>query len=167
MPDKKTIKMNSQTSEGESKLLQRRADFLRKNLSFYYSQISFQQSKTAVDRPVRGPTWVSRAAYPPTAGKELVNTVIEAIRDLGNGEEVYDKPTAKEVKVQWTGYRRGVGPKDPEPNIEEGEKYQRLVKDMTSDTVVYFIHGGFHWFVPSKYTPSFLIERKHRRARSV
>lgn len=139
--------MHAEKSNVDSKLLLMKGEFLRRNAAFYYTPVSFQQSKTTADRPAWGPTWVSRASFPPVAGTAIIHAVDEAIRDLGSGGERFDEATVKDVKVQWTGHRYGAGPTDPEPNIEEREKYKRLTEDMNSDTVMYYIHGGFHWCV--------------------
>ncbi|KAL9619808.1 MAG: hypothetical protein Q9160_005644 [Pyrenula sp. 1 TL-2023] len=136
--------MNTDKSNVDSKLLSRKEEFLRRNAAFYYSPVSFQQFKTTADRPARGPIWVSRTSFPPVASNDITHALHEAIRDLGSGGETYEKPIFEDVKVQWTGYRSGAGPTDPEPNIEEREKYRHLTEDLESDTVIYYIHGGFH-----------------------
>lgn len=136
--------MKLKSPDVDSKLLWMKSEFLRKTSAFYYIPLSLQQSKTTQDRPAKGPIWVSRASFQPVAGQAIIHTIIDAIRELGSGREIFDEPTAKSVKVQWTGYRRGAGSEDPEPNIDERGKYQRLCQDISTDTVVYFAHGGFN-----------------------
>lgn len=112
-----------------------------------------QQEISAADRPAIGPIWASRISFPAPKSDALLEIVKKAIVDLGDGDSVEMMKdistgcTLADVKVEWSGYRSGVGgPKDnnwDEPNISDKEKYKGMMGDARGKTTILYVHGGF------------------------
>jgi hypothetical protein len=93
------------------------------------------------DPGIKGPMWVSKATLPQPEN-EVQDAVIKAIEELKSGGETYDIPGVGPVEAEWTGYRKGVGKNEPQPDISEEEKYRKLRGDSDSDMVILYFHGG-------------------------
>jgi acetyl esterase/lipase len=91
--------------------------------------------------PVKGKKWVSRYTIPvETDG--AIDAIYTAIDAMKEGDEGVHRIERTPVEVEWTGYRKDAKDNDPEPEISEAEKYAGLMKDVTSDVVILYIHGG-------------------------
>jgi hypothetical protein len=100
-----------------------------------------QQKGSMRDPGIKGPMWVSKATLPQPEN-EVQDAVIKAIEELKSGGETYDIPGVGPVEAEWTGYRKGVGKNEPQPDISEEEKYRKLRGDSDSDMVILYFHGG-------------------------
>jgi hypothetical protein len=136
--------MNPRDNEAEARLLQLKEDWMRKRAPFYYESISAQQAKAAIDFPARGPVWASRTELPAPTNDAIVELVLAVIKDLGDGSEKLHVPSLENVNAQWSGWRPGAQPGEPEPEISEEEKYRHLVKDSKAKIVTIYAHGGFY-----------------------
>ena len=114
----------------------------QKRYNVYHKSISKQQAPFLKDGPARGPMWISRVTLSGNGGHVIVQAIEGVIRVLGNGSETYDVPTCLDVKAEWVGYRSGVDRSTQEPNIPEKEKYDHLVNEVESDSVMLYAHGG-------------------------
>ncbi|KAJ5539824.1 hypothetical protein N7513_008156 [Penicillium frequentans] len=99
------------------------------------------QKNSMRDPGIKGPMWVAKVTLPQPE-MDVRDAVLHAIEILGNGQETFDIPAVNEVGAEWTGYRRGVGKNEPQPDISEEEKYRALRKDITSDMTILYLHGG-------------------------
>ncbi|KAF2135328.1 uncharacterized protein K452DRAFT_208645, partial [Aplosporella prunicola CBS 121167] len=116
--------------------------------------ITQQQQHVNKIHPVKGPTWVSRVAMPAPPEDDIRAALLQAIEDMKqDGDEAYTVPELRQVEAEWQGHRAGV-PKDaPEPsNLSEEEKYAHMLKEVHSDAVVLYFHGGaFYLLDPSSH----------------
>lgn len=74
-----------------------------------WEPMSLRQYKTAKDRPVQGPIWVSRVKL--HAGlNQVAQLVAEAIRSLGdnNSYKMYNGSETSTVDAEWVGNRAGL-----------------------------------------------------------
>ena len=110
--------------------------------------ISQAQRRSIKDPGVKGNVWVSRYTIPkPEEDGDIRQLVFKAIDQLSEGGEVYSRPDLQPVYTEWTGYRADAKPGAPEPAISEDEKYQELLKEVTSDTVILYFHGGAYYMM--------------------
>lgn len=136
--------MSSEGNDAEKRILQMKQDFVSRKAHLYYLPVSMQQAATAVDIPAKGPAWASRVTLPAPSNDNVVRVILDAIKDLGNGDEDFAAPSLADVKAQWSGYRPKAQEKEEEPDISEKEKYEGLMKDTTSKTTMLYAHGGFY-----------------------
>jgi hypothetical protein len=104
--------------------------------------LTIYQSPFWNDTPAKGPMWVSRVNLPSNGDHSIVPTIEEAIKILGDGSETYDIPECVDIQGEWVGHRSGADKSTVEPKIPEEEKYNRLVKELENDSVLYYAHGG-------------------------
>ena len=100
------------------------------------------QRETKGDREAKGPSWVSRVTLTAPAENDACQIVLDAIDNLGTGNELYTLPDLNDVCAQWTGFRAGVGEKEPEPKLSEAEKFICLCKEVRTPTTILYAHGG-------------------------
>ncbi|KAF2186604.1 alpha/beta-hydrolase [Zopfia rhizophila CBS 207.26] len=136
--------MSSEETAAEKFLLQLKQKFLKEKAGFYYLPISVQQAKTAVEFPARGPAQVSRDIILAPSDDTLVKTVMSVIHELGDSTEQIPTPTLENVKIQWSSFRSGVSPNEPEPSIDEREKYRRMSSHTAKEPIIFYAHGGFY-----------------------
>lgn len=107
--------------------------------------LSIWQLQSAKDRPADGPVWASRVTFPPpeNAIRQALLNGIEALSSDGLG--TFTSPSLVQVKAEWTGYRKGVSPTSPELDISEPQKYQNLMKEVSSNITLLYVHGGGYW----------------------
>ncbi|KAI9713565.1 MAG: hypothetical protein M1820_000947 [Bogoriella megaspora] len=98
--------------------------------------ISDQQKATARDLPVKGPLWVSKFTIATPEEDEALSLLIRTIDDMCVGGEKYVRPTFVATDAEWTGYRAGVGNDAKEPSISEKDKYNEMMKEVSSPVVV-------------------------------
>lgn len=107
----------------------------------FFLPIGVQQKQSMRDPGIKGPMWVSKVTLP--APEDAVqDALFEAIEDLKEGDETFDIPGVKPVEAEWTRYRSGVDKNAPQPDISEEEKYEKLLEESQSDTVILYFHGG-------------------------
>lgn len=100
------------------------------------------QKNSLKDRGVKGDMWVSKVELPRPRENDVLDSLLKAIDHHKDGDETYDIPSLDDVGVEWTGYRKGARPSDPQPNISEGEKYAKMMEEVEEDLTILYIHGG-------------------------
>ena len=109
--------------------------------------VTERQARWGDDPGVTGPAWVSRCALPAPPETDARDRVQETIDRLNEGYGSYVRPDLTALETQWTGYRAGVDDEAPEPAISEREKYDALMKEVTSPVTIFYIYGGAFWSV--------------------
>ncbi|KIW08278.1 uncharacterized protein PV09_01198 [Verruconis gallopava] len=111
--------------------------------------ISRMQAMSIRDGGVKGKMWVSRVKFPvPEEIEDGIREVtLRSIKELADGSETYWEPDLQPLEAEWTGYRKGVKNDQPEPSIAESAKYENLMKEVTSDVVILYFHGGAHFLM--------------------
>ena len=107
----------------------------------FRSPVAKAQKGSMRDPGIKGPMWVSTVTMPQPED-DVQDAVVKAIEELKLGAETFDIPGVAPVEAEWTGYRSGVGKKEPQPEISEEEKYKELRKEATADSVTLYFHGG-------------------------
>lgn len=107
----------------------------------FSSPMAKAQKDSMRDPGIQGPMWVSKVTLP-EPGFDVRDAVLSAIEDLNGNGGTFDVPGIGAVEAEWTGYRNGVGKREPQPDISEEEKYRELRKEAPSDTTVLYFHGG-------------------------
>lgn len=110
------------------------------------------QGTTLKDPGVKGKMWVAKATVPaPGEGeeglRERVFRAVEEMKPEGVKELVYTRPGLEDVEVEWTGFRPGAGKEEALPDMDEKEKYKRLLGESTrtSETTILYFHGGAYY----------------------
>lgn len=99
------------------------------------------QKSTMRDPGIKGPMWISKVTLP-RPEFDVRDAVLHAIEAIGTGSETFDVPAIAAVEAEWTGYRSGVDKNAPQLDISEEEKYQELLKEVSSDMTILYLHGG-------------------------
>ncbi|KAF2451072.1 alpha/beta-hydrolase [Karstenula rhodostoma CBS 690.94] len=132
--------------EAEQQLQKMTSGLIEKLTPVLFAPVSMQKMVTSRDTPAKGPVWVSRTVFDkPEDSHELRSMLEDAFKplDLG-GDSTYDF-SIEDVDVQWTAYRSAGKGKEPEPEISEQDKFDGLMKDISTDTVILYAHGGFYY----------------------
>lgn len=132
--------------------------------------ISRLQNFTLRDPGIKGPLWISKVTLPPPAEPDLGEHVRRAVAALGtdaggtaatpgtNGTATgvaEAVPAAAAVEAEWTGFRSDASSRTKRPGVSEAEQYTRLMKDVRSDIVVLYLHGGGLYLLdPATYRES-------------
>ncbi|KAF9876011.1 hypothetical protein CkaCkLH20_06457 [Colletotrichum karsti] len=110
------------------------------------------------DGGVKGRIWVSTYASPASSEKDVLDAILGAIQSLrapGTPEIDVRLPDLLPVEAEWTGYRAGATPESKPPAIGEKEKYDELMKEVTSPLTVLYFHGGAYYLCdPSTHRPA-------------
>lgn len=111
--------------------------------------ISRMQKLSMRDPGVKGKMWVSRVEFPIPEEVEggVRDVTLRSIKELGDGSEKYWEPSLEPLEAEWTGYRKDAKSDEAEPSIAESAKYDNLMKEVTSDVVVLYFHGGAHFLM--------------------
>ncbi|KAF2500384.1 hypothetical protein BU16DRAFT_245617 [Lophium mytilinum] len=118
------------------------------------SSISKQQYQSCKDPGVKGDIWISRVTAPVPLEDDLRQLLFKTIDEMKQGDEEYTQPPLLPVGAEWTGYRANVAKDAPEPSISEEQKYENLMKEVTSDLTVLYFHGGAYFLMdPSTHRP--------------
>ena len=107
--------------------------------------ISDQQEAAQKDPGASGPIWVARTSFTPPPQQDATKALLRVVDELKQDQGVYGCPSMQQLPVEWTGRRRGVSFKDPEPEISEKAKYENLSSEASdrAPTVMYIHGGGF------------------------
>lgn len=109
--------------------------------------VTKRQRETTADREAKGPLLVSRVWFPAPSDDDVRQVICNAISALGVGDERYTIPVIEHVQAQWTGFRAGVPRSEPEPLIAEAQKYDCLMKEVSSPLTILYAYGGAHLYV--------------------
>lgn len=86
--------------------------------------------------------WVANFTLPPPKEDDARSLLFQVIDDLNENHASYTRSEPVPTYAEWTGFRKGVGKNEPEPQISEREKYDSLMKDTTRPGIVMFCYGG-------------------------
>jgi len=137
---------SEEDNEAAKQLMRWTQKFRKEKNHLFYAPISLQQAATTADQPAKGPVWASRTVLPAPKDNSIISSITGAIHSLS--DDLYKEDlvaTLADVKVQWSGYRSGVGKNENEPDITEEEKYRGLMKDTKSRTTIIYAHGGLNY----------------------
>lgn len=59
-----------------------------------------------------------------------------------DGWETLKLPSLVPIEVEWTGYKAGVDSKSLQGHMSEKDKYIGLMKDVSSNVTLLYVHGG-------------------------
>lgn len=104
--------------------------------------VSSRQKANIHDPGVRGPVWVSRITYLTPPENDISEVVRNSINELGDGTERYEVPEVGTLEAHWVGWRAGVDKNEPEALGSEFERYEGLMKEVTSKVNILYIYGG-------------------------
>lgn len=127
----------------------------RLNDGRYLQPISTQQRLSQKAAPNNNnvsaaPSWVSQVTLPVPSGQDLRSRLFEVISALGEGCEKYDGGDGVEavaVRGEWVGHDRQAAPEGGRTSVSsdgmtEGEKYECLMRDVSSEVTLLHVHGG-------------------------
>ena len=104
--------------------------------------LSKWQESSKLDPEAKGPIWVSRVTFPPPQEDDVRQALFQTIDRLSANSETYTKSAAVPVEGEWVGHRRNVDAQAPEPALTEREKYDGLMRDVSSAVTMLYVHGG-------------------------
>jgi hypothetical protein len=111
------------------------------------STISKQQKRSLRDPGVKGKMWVSKVTLPAPSEDAVRDLLLGAIGACSWENAEYARPALLPVEAEWTGRRPGVADGAPEPSISEADKYDNLVKEVTTDVTLLYFHGGAYYLM--------------------
>jgi acetyl esterase/lipase len=132
-------------------------DVLRSFVLDASEPVSKVQKLSIRDPGIKGTTWVSKVtllARPDEDDdvRKAVFAAIEGLKDPNDAPGGYREPDLQPVEAEWTGYRAGAAKNEPLPDISEKEKYESMMREVSSPTTVLFFHGGgFYLMDPASH----------------
>ncbi|KAE9969999.1 hypothetical protein BLS_005117 [Venturia inaequalis] len=109
--------------------------------------ISASQKASIQDPGIKGPMWISKVTLAPPPEDDICQILFKSIDEMKTGDEAYTKPELLPVEAEWTGYRAGASENEPELPISETEKYEHLMKEVTSNVTILYFHGGAYYML--------------------
>lgn len=102
--------------------------------------ISTQQRPSPKEVNTSEPCWVSKVELPLPEKQDFRQSFFEVIKALGEGHEKFDEVDAAAVKAEWVGHCRA--PEALSVASSGAEKYERLMRDTSSEVTLVYVHGG-------------------------
>lgn len=103
--------------------------------------LSSRQAQSVNKRQPRNTEGAVSVDLPAPAENDTLQPLLEAIKELGDGEEDFRLPDAQPVHAEWVGHRKNS--KDCSPRHQsDRETYGCLVEDCSSSVLMMFVHGG-------------------------
>ena len=100
------------------------------------------QRFSLIDRGAFGAMWAVDVVAP-CPEENLVQLIVTGFETLKTGEETFDMPSMIPVEGVWVGYRGGVKSNAlPPVGMTETEKYNAMMKEVKTDLVLFYLHGG-------------------------
>lgn len=109
--------------------------------------ISASQKVSIRDPGIKGPMWISKVTLAPPPEDDIRQILFKSIDEMKIGNEAYTKPELLPVEAEWTGHRAGASENEPELPISETEKYEHLMKEVTSNVTILYFHGGAYYMM--------------------
>ncbi|QDS75499.1 hypothetical protein FKW77_004822 [Venturia effusa] len=109
--------------------------------------ISASQKASIRDPGIKGPMWISKITLAPPPEDDIRQILFKSIDEMKVGDEAYTKPDLLPVEAEWTGHRAGASENEPELPISETEKYERMMKEVTSKVTILYFHGGAYYMM--------------------
>ncbi|KAK3316127.1 alpha/beta hydrolase fold-domain-containing protein [Apodospora peruviana] len=130
------------------------------------SSISKTQKMLSKEPGVKGRIWVATYSCPTDSEsgngiREVIAAAIQGLRDSRDPvcpETVSPKDLplpAETVEAEWTGYRaEAARDEKPPAGMLEKEKYDEMMKEVSTRTTVLYFHGGAYWLMdPATHRP--------------
>ena len=102
--------------------------------------LSERQALSTRNLPFKGPLWISRTTLPVIGDEELRRIFLQAITELGDRAVTFALSDTETIEVEWNGYRRSK-PQE-ESRMSERELYDCLLRDVSSEVTIIYVHGG-------------------------
>jgi len=112
--------------------------------------VSTLQNLSLKDPGIKGKIWISKIVLPRPEDDGCRDALIKAIENLkepSQSEGGFTIPDIVPVEAEWTGYRKDATKSSPRPNISESEMYTEMMKEVTSDLTILYLHGGAHYLM--------------------
>ncbi|KAK3349383.1 alpha/beta hydrolase fold-domain-containing protein [Lasiosphaeria hispida] len=148
----------------QSRYLNLRSEIITAVLRSYMNpskliSISTSQRLFNQDVEVKGSIWVSRYKCPAPTDRGIQGAIASAIEGLRSSKEdgklELKMPEVVGVEAEWQGYRAGVKRETRLPDISEKEKYDEMMKEVTTPATILYLHGGAFWLMdPATHRPT-------------
>lgn len=102
------------------------------------------------DPGIKGNLWVSKVTLPKPAEDDIRDALfgaVDSLKEAGQGELAYTKPSLEDVTAEWTGYRGNATKSSPELSISEEQKYTEMMKEVSAPATILFFHGGAYYLM--------------------
>ena len=109
--------------------------------------LSFTQKLSLRDPGIRGPLWISKVTCPAPIETDVLDLLLGAIKELGDGTETFTIPKIAAVEGEWTGHRGCVDKNAARPNLSEADQYKSLMNETTSPATILYFHGGAYFLM--------------------
>ena len=122
--------------------------------------VSKVQHLSLRDPGVKGRIWISKVTLTATPSEDddvrkAVFEAIEGLKEPGDAPGGYLEPELRPVEAEWTAYRAGAAKDEPLPDVSEGEKYEAMMREVSSPTTVLYFHGGGYYLMdPASHRPT-------------
>ncbi|KAK0617368.1 alpha/beta hydrolase fold-domain-containing protein [Immersiella caudata] len=139
----------------QSKFLDMRTEIITAVLRSFMTgkpmSVTASQRWLSKETQAKGRVWVSTYTCPvPTDGgiQNAVAAAIEGLRDKMDEKSFRVRmPEMEGIQAEWTGYRAEATPESTLPDISEKEKYDAMMKAVTSPATILYFHGGAFWLM--------------------
>lgn len=109
--------------------------------------ISKQQKASLKDPGIKGKMWISKVTFAHPGGDEVRKLLISAVENVKEDGSLYAVPEMAPVEAEWTGYRANVDASRPRRDLSEGQHYEKLMSEVSSDVTILYFHGGAHFMM--------------------
>lgn len=109
--------------------------------------ISASQKVSIRDPGIKGPMWISKVTLAPPPEEDIRQILFNSVDEMKVDNEAYTKPELLPVEAEWTGHRASASENEPELLISETEKYEHLMKEVTSNVTILYFHGGAYYMM--------------------
>ncbi len=109
-----------------------------------WQSVSQRQSNSQIVVEPASTTWVSRVSLPTVEDDGVRQALFQTIRLLGAESDRFEEPSSSPVKGEWVGHRLEKATGVPEPCMSERSKYMGMMKDISVEVTMLYVHGGAH-----------------------
>ncbi|CAL8582334.1 hypothetical protein XPA_008001 [Xanthoria parietina] len=110
-----------------------------------WQSVSQRQSNSQIVVEPASTTWVSRVSLPTVEDDGVRQALFQTIRLLGAESDRFEEPSSSPVKGEWVGHRLEKATGVPEPCMSERSKYMGMMKDISVEVTMLYVHGGAHY----------------------
>lgn len=116
--------------------------------------VAKNQHLSLKDPGIKGKLWVAKVTLPRPPEDDIRAALfgaIESLKEEGQGELVYTKPSLQDVTAEWTGYRADATKSTPELDVQ---KYAEMMKEVSAPATILYFHGGAYYLMdPCTHRP--------------
>lgn len=122
--------------------------------------VSKVQHLSLRDPGIKGRIWISKVTLAAAPGEDddvrkAVFEAIEGLKEPGDAPRGYREPELRPVEAEWTAYRADAAKDAPLPDVSEREKYDAMMREVSSPTTVLYFHGGGYYLMdPASHRPT-------------